>query len=281
MFESSYSKQADLAGVYNNLGCVYDALGDGRHAESFFKTSLREMSGPTNDAFLNLADHLLKERRYEEAVPLIQTLEKEAPDSVKTLAWRVTVKYILARHYYHLKDYAKALGYLSEILAIDEKDTGAYAGISYIFSEVREDYDDAIRILREGLAHVPKNLALLNNLAYNYLMKGELEKGRKILDQIDEHEAIESTHVRGTRGLLLIKEHAIQEGARFYNIAIRLAKDEETKAQVRQKKNLELGRHFLGQGNKARARKLFLEALKIQSDSEVYRRQAEHLLRLC
>ncbi|OGW64435.1 MAG: hypothetical protein A3H49_08695 [Nitrospirae bacterium RIFCSPLOWO2_02_FULL_62_14] len=279
LYECTEARARDLARNYNNLGCVYSALGNREKAEEFFRKGVKESPGVVVDAHYNLVTLYLKDNRYDEALPLIQVLEKDVSEVSKRPGRQARFNNLLARYYFYLGDYETASRYLIKVKTLEPRDTSSCSGISYILSEVKSDYGGAITALKEGLSYAPTNSMLLNNLAYNYLMKGDIEKAREVLDRINEQDAVESVHINATRGLLLIKEGALEEGARFYNRAINIAKDEEVRTQVRQKKNLELGRYFLDQGKTARAKKLLEEVLSTRSQTELYKKQAADLLR--
>jgi Tfp pilus assembly protein PilF len=129
------------------------------------------------------------------------------------------------------------------------------------------------------MAHDQTNFMLLNNLAYYFLMQGNVGDAREVLERINEQDALNSVHVNATRGLLFLKEGALEKGAYYYNRAIDLAKDDETKNQALQKKQLEWGRYFLSQGKTARAQKHLQDVLTIKTKFDLYRRQAESLLK--
>ncbi|TSA01069.1 MAG: tetratricopeptide repeat protein, partial [Nitrospiraceae bacterium] len=279
LFEGSKTRSADLIRVYNNLGCAYLELGNREEAGAFFKKSARESPHVMTDAHCNLFALYMGDNRFEEAFPLIQIIEKDASKALKSPAWQARFNFLAARYYLYQKDYSVSSRYLAEAKHIDPTSPTAYIGISYILSEIKGDYLGAIEILKQGLSHTPTNLMLLNNLAYNYLMKGNIENARGVLDRINEQDALENPHLYATRGLLLVKEGALEEGARLYNQASILAKDEETRAQVRQKKNLEMGRYFLSQGKLERAKKLLKEVFSIDSRSDLYKEQAASLLK--
>lgn len=279
IYEASKTVPTALGRVYNNLGSAYLALGNREKAGIFFKKSVRESPDVLNDAHCNLFAFYLDENRFEEALPLIQIIDKGA--ALKSAAWQARFYFLAARYYLSQKDYEVSSRYLVAAKSVDPTNPSSYVGISYMLSEIKGDYVGAIEILKQGISHAPTNLMLLNNLAYNYLMNGEIENARGVLDRINEKDALESPHVYATRGLRLVKEGELEEGARLYNHASILAQDEETRAQVRQKKNLEIGRYFLSKGKVERAKKLLEEVFKIDSRLGLYKEQAAGLLKGC
>jgi thioredoxin-like negative regulator of GroEL len=155
--------------------------------------------------------------------------------------------------------------------------TEPYAMLSSIVGEVFGNYEEAIQLTEEGLRRHPENRMLLNNLAYYLLMKGDVRGARTILDGITERD--DETHLRATRGLLLLKEGNIKEGSRLYNEAARRARGGELKSLVAQKKNLELARIAIADGRSLEAVGLLARAIAEKSGEETYRNQARSLLK--
>ena len=279
--ESSKSGPNDLARVYNNLGCAYTGLGEKTKAEAFYRKAIKASTDVVGEAHTNLVDLYMEQGRFDEAFPILKTIESHSPEVLENPAWRLRSSLLGARHYLYLKDYETSSRYLNEAHRADPTSAIPCVGISYLLSELKGDYDGAIKTIKTGLVHAPTNLMLLNNLAYNYLMKGDVEKGRLVLDNINEQDALENPHLLATRGLLLIKEGGLEEGARLYNQSINMALDKETRAQIRQKKNLELGRYWLGQGKQEKANKFLRNVLDIEGHLDIYKQQAATLLQSC
>ncbi|MDH5723796.1 MAG: tetratricopeptide repeat protein [Alphaproteobacteria bacterium] len=281
IYEQSKAAPAEKSRVYNNLGCASAALGEKQQAEVFFRKALKESSDVIGDAHTNLVDLLVEQRRYEDAFLLLRNIESEHPDVFTRPAWQLRFSLLAAHHYLYKNDYEAASYYLLEAQKADQENIASYVGISYLLTELQADYSGSLKWLRVALQKAPDNLLLLNNLAYTYLMKGDIEKGRSVLDSIANRNLLENPHLFATRGLLLIKEGAIEEGAHLYNQAIDLAPDKETTAQIRQKKNLELARYWLNQGKPEKAKRLLQDILEIESHLDIYKKQASTLLQAC
>jgi hypothetical protein len=69
--------------------------------------------------------------------------------------------------------------------------------------------------------------------------------------------------------------------ALLYNQSINMASDQETRTPFRQKKNLELGRYWLGLGKQEQAKKYLKDLLDIESRLDIYRQRAATLLQSC
>jgi tetratricopeptide (TPR) repeat protein len=281
VYQSSKAEPNDLSRVYNNLGCAYTGLGEKTKAEAFYRKAIKASTDVVGEAHTNLVDLYMEQGRFDEAFPILKTIESHSPKVLENPAWRLRSGLLGARYYLYQKDYETSSRYLSEAQRADHTSAVPCVGISYLLSELKGDYDGAIKTIKTGLVYAPTNLMLLNNLAYNYLMKGDVEKGRLVLDNINEQDALENPHLLATRGLLLIKEGGLEEGARLYNQSINMALDKETRAQIRQKKNLELGRYWLGQGKQEKAKKFLRNVLDIEGHLDIYKQQAATLLQSC
>lgn len=86
----------------------------------------------------------------------------------------------------------------------------------------------------------------------------------------------ERFYLRATRGLLLMRQGAIEEGARLYEEAQTKAPDDHQRERVAQKRGLELGRALLARGEIEQARALLEEAA--QGPDRVFGDDARALL---
>jgi hypothetical protein len=84
--------------------------------------------------------------------------------------------------------------------------------------------------------------------------------------------------IYATRGLLSIMESSVREGIRLYEKAEKLAPNKEWKRLVRQKKYVELGRHYLAIANREESERALKRVVSIDTRSQVYIMQAQRLL---
>ena len=99
---------------------------------------------------------------------------------------------------------------------------------SYLLCK-RKQYDEAIRLARNGRDVSPENLTINNNLAYSLLRRnqnGDLVDAEQILKELTATgNRTDEVVVNATRGLLAYRQGKWEEGRKLYHDAIQLAKD--------------------------------------------------------
>jgi tetratricopeptide (TPR) repeat protein len=92
----------------------------------------------------------------------------------------------------------------------------------YVAGSILEDHDTAIRIGEIGRKANPADFTILNDLAYSYAKKGEIEKAKKALSKINTSELIDEQIVvwNATSGLLCYRQGFLDEGRALYLKAI-------------------------------------------------------------
>lgn len=106
---------------------------------------------PKNDfAKENLSAALMSQEHFAQAVPLLLDVVKRQPQRWNILAY-------LGISYYHLKDYLKAVDYLSHAIAIDPTDAreNTYMGLTLLklhrLDRAEESFQDSLRIKPEQM----------------------------------------------------------------------------------------------------------------------------------
>jgi tetratricopeptide (TPR) repeat protein len=256
--------------ILNNIGVVYQALGDYEAAEKFYSLCLNINPLPSPLPIGNAINLYFIMGKDETAKKLIDRGLVDFPENAR-------VKELLGRYYFEMQDYKKAHVILSEVISVDPKVEDAYALLSIIEMEENRDFAKANEILKKGLIQYPKSTVLLNNLAYDYLLQDDKENARNILDSIQGRDEI---FVTATRGLLLIKEDNLQEGQRLYNLAksIAVRKFNPYADLIEQKKNLEVAKYYQSKGNFKEAIRLLRKALSVKAKYDYYRNEAKQLL---
>jgi tetratricopeptide (TPR) repeat protein len=89
---------------------------------------------------------------------------------------------------------------------------------TYLLSDARGDFEGAAILGAKALRRVPNSVVLANNVAYAYIMLGDLDKARRYLPFVDE-----SPLVRATKGLLLLASGRRADGLAQYEQAAELA----------------------------------------------------------
>ncbi len=259
-------KQADRLGTLNNIGVVYQSIGNFELAEQYYNQALNTESNlPLRNAVLLY----LNWNKEDAAKRLIDKGLVDFPDDPE-------VKALLGQYYFETTDYWKASELFRQIIIEAPKVVDSYAVLALIEMEINKDLEKSEDLLVRGLSLYPDNANLLNNYAYNLLCAGNTAKAREILDRIDEEE---NPFSAATRGLLLIKEGNIQEGQRLYNRAKELLKSMPHLVDfVEQKKWLEIGKYYQKIGDSKEAARLLKKATSIKTKHAYFREDAERLL---
>jgi tetratricopeptide (TPR) repeat protein len=260
---------ASLPRLYNNLGVVLGESGDVDGGVHYLESSQR-LQEDYPIPFRNLARLLLAHRRLNRASNLYAQYGHRFNDAFSH-GFGARLEELNG-------NYRQAEELYRQAIQSEPNNVIGYAGLSMNLCEANGDYLEAIEVLREGLAHCEQDLTLRNNLAYAHLMADQHREAREILDGTEEGDA--AFYLWATRGLLLIKEGNVEEGASLYNRAEKLAREPREKKLVQQKKRIELARYWLAKGNTRKAHDLVTSALQIRTNEEIYRLQAERLLRL-
>ena len=137
----------------------------------------------------------------------------------------------------------------------------------------------AIRVLSDGLLRFKGSLPIINNLAYTYLMEGNIGNAQKILNTIPAS-ASPHTELIATYGLFNLWKGDAEKGQWFYERAEALAAAEGLKdkvKKVRQKKHLEMARMFLRLGATDEAEREVKRGLEIRDFPLSYREELEEL----
>lgn len=146
----------------------------------------------------------------------------------------------------------------------------AYAGLSYIYEEVEQDYKTAIILLREALGRDIDRSIIDNNLAYALIKNGELDEASKILQGTTSQHA----SLQATTGLLAFARGDFDKGDALYRKAIQLLPPNE-KSYAKSKWLYEKAYYQLESGHPAQAKKLLEE---IDTKNPITQRHIDQLL---
>jgi len=264
-------KTSDRAAILNNLGTIYHCMKDYKNAEKFYNLCLESKALNSSVVFYNAIRLYFDLDNDDGAKKLIDEALVLFPDDPDILE-------SLGRFYFDTENYEKASELLKRVIEIKPDVIDSYATLSVIEMEINGNTEKAHEILVKGLSHNPDDLILSNNLAYNYLLSGNLKKAREILDKIKNDK---DPFLTATRGLLLINEKNVKEGRRLYNLAMTLVSNDKALMHlVEQKKYFELGKYYLKEGNKREARRLLRKVLPLKPKYGYFKNQALELLEI-
>lgn len=261
----------DLSDILNATGISLVLSGAREAGEKLLKESI-DVSHRTNTvALMNLAYNYIYSNKLVKAADLIQELTETWPKDIK-------VQVLLATFKYFSQDYEPAMEVTRNILCEDPTNLDAASILACILDDVYEDHHSAERILIPLRDKHGKNNKFLNNLAYTLILQGKYGEAQQVLEKIYPEVGFFEPISTATRGLLHLKRGDVQEGTRLYNEAARIMPDENMKRLIQQKRDLEIGIWFLGQGRTDRARRLLKQAAAANVIDRIYTRKALALL---
>jgi tetratricopeptide (TPR) repeat protein len=103
--------------------------------------------------------------------------------------------------------------------------------LSYIYSEIFDNYSDAEKILVQSLKSNPNDRVLKNNLAFVAICQGRLDEAERILADVDPRAVNDLSTITliATLGLLLFRKGEHVEGTHYYREAIDLSRQKHLK----------------------------------------------------
>ncbi len=132
---------------------------------------------------------------------------------------------------------------------------------SWMAAAMIRDYDDAIKIAKQGLLADPKKIVLANNLAFALACSGQLDAARRVLQKwpianlAEEHKPI----ILATNGLLAFREGDRNSGRELYRRARELAINQKERGKsvwaglYHAREEYRIGNHFDADGLVRRA----------------------------
>jgi Tfp pilus assembly protein PilF len=130
--------------------------------------------GPTH-AELKQGIDAIKAERYDEAKPLLEKAVEQSPKSSEA-------HFYLAVARERTGDRAGAEDAYKKSLAIDPGGMEAMTNLSALYLDDPARPDDAIALIKQGLAKAPDSAALHQNLAFAYGLKGDTANASKHFD---------------------------------------------------------------------------------------------------
>jgi tetratricopeptide (TPR) repeat protein len=161
-----------------------------------------------------------------------------------------------------------------------DSDVSAFALTTSLLVDELGDSEEAVRVAERGLVRYPGDASLINNLAYALLMLDRVEAAAAVLERIPESlDHFDDIALTATRGLLALKQGDVVRGSRLYEQALGKATAERTRARLRAKRDLEVGRALVRRGEAGQAAKLFARALTEGSAAAPYQLHAARELK--
>jgi tetratricopeptide (TPR) repeat protein len=197
---------------------------------------------------------------------------------LKLFPSRQSTGVLLAITYAANGDPDKAIAQLEPFWIAGAAIEDCYVCLGWLYGE-HGNVAGAIRVLTEGLDRFPDSKPIVNNLAYTYLMDGQVENAGVILDPLPDTSLLHPELI-ATYGLLALWRGDYVEGERLYERAEEAATrsgDDYKRKRAGQKKHLELARFWKRNGDFARARNEIRSGLAVRDYPLSFKSELEEL----
>jgi tetratricopeptide (TPR) repeat protein len=179
----------------------------------------------------------------------------------------------------------EAIQVLQNVVDSNNANSQVFMQLGSFLGDGKKDYDRAVAVMLRGIDRFENDSAFMNNLAYSYLMCGNVSPARALLvrhrDMLSPHAGTDGASrvaLTATWGLLYVLEGDLQRGEQFYRNAARLASEIgnlNLKITVLQKMNLELARAFIKDGDRQSAAEYIRQGCSLRGGSDIYAKELQ------
>lgn len=229
----------EIARIYNNIGVIYHVIRNFEKAIENYLACIAKIDCPNHIIVGNIIDLYFDLNQFNRAKKYIDMYREQFGE-------KEFYFYYLSRYSYYKTKLSDSIKFMKQFLMINKTFLPAYTFLSHIYSEHLQDYKKAVALNLKAFEYLPNNMAIINNLAYSYLMNNEVNKADIILGKVEKN--VGDVFLNATRGLLNIKKGNIEEGTRLYNLAAKFTRLKPLSVDVIQKKHLELARYYFSHG---------------------------------
>jgi Flp pilus assembly protein TadD len=190
-----------------------------------------------------------------------------------------SVRRFLAGVLAHLDRYDLAIAELQTVYVEGSAEAKTCSLLGTLF-EWTGDYDSALRVLTDANGTFPKTPEIVNNLAYTYLMIGQVEAARIVLSSWPRSSEPQAELI-ATQGLLRLWEGDRAQAKLFYARAEQKAAtagDRNLVRRIRQKMYLELAKDSVRRGDCMGARLEISRGLSIRPSIGSFKTKLQELL---
>jgi tetratricopeptide (TPR) repeat protein len=262
----------DVVRLMNNIAVCLTQLRDFDSAKTWFGRAIK-LHPIDRVLYHNLAGVHFQVGEYELAQNVLGSVLKLFPNDQDTIL-------LLALSLEEDDHEDEAIEYLRTIVRRPDAVAEAFAYLGCILAVSIGNLNEARDVLTEGVRRFPSNLAIINNLAYVHLLRGEVSEARSVLALLPNSAEIEDVFLTATRGMLLLWEGSMQEGEDLYRTAEKIARshgDRGLANRVRQKMHLEIARAYIREKDFTSALSRIRQGLLVQRGNKFYRRNLENL----
>ena len=167
IFETMLSDSPTNTAILNNMALCYYNIGEIEKATEYFIKTL-SVDNKVAEAYINLSDIYFKEKKFLEAIELLQ-------NGVYYLPENLVLKHYLARVYIEDYRWDLAIAMLDEILEASDKNYDAHWDMGRVLFELG-DYGGAIEHFEQVVENYNNNELIYYQLGQAYEANDELDK---------------------------------------------------------------------------------------------------------
>lgn len=168
--------QSDNAIFYRNLGTTYEELGQLEDAQKYYDKAI-ELDPEYQDGLNSRGIFYHNQGKFKEAArDLEQALNINDQD--KTI-WRN-----LGVSYQFMDNYDKAQECFEKAIQLDPQYPDPYNDMANIYYNYHQDYQQSLGYYQKAVDLEPKETIFLVNLANNYVLIGDLERGIDVFNKV-------------------------------------------------------------------------------------------------
>ncbi len=205
------------------LGFVYEGHENLGSAESTLRKALKEKPTATS-VRAGLAGVLVKQRRYEEAITLLeQGISKSSKDE--------TLWFSLAEVYDKMGNLPKFVECVKTVIEVNPDNANALNYLGYTYAEKRINLAEAEQLIKRALEIKPKDGYITDSLGWVYYQMGMLNDAIKKLEEamgLAPNEPVIMEHFADA----LIKHGNSQRAREIYEQAFKLSRDKLEKQRI-------------------------------------------------
>jgi Flp pilus assembly protein TadD len=252
--------------LMNNIAASYAREGNLEEGERWINKAIELSPGYHPFPYLNLARIYMKGNHLQKAERTLLECKQRFPEDEE-------VSYLVAVCLERSGRHEAAIEELRLLIGRGKAQAAAYSLLGSILIEPMRDWKGALTALKQGYELFPKDIEIINNLAYVHLIRGEVASARSILASTPSG-APPNVYLTCTNGLLLLWEGNIREGQARYLEAERMARLDgkwDLSRTVIQKMHLELARACYRGDDLRTAFSEVEKGLKIRAGKDTYR----------
>ena len=194
--------------LMSNIAASYAREGNLEESERWIHKAIELSPGYHPFPYLNLARIYMKGNHLQKAERTLIECKQSFPEQEEA-------SYLLAVCLEREGRHEAAIEELRLLIGRGKAQAEAYSLLGSILIEPMRDWKGALTALKQGYELFPEDTAMINNLAYVHLIRGEVASARSILASTPSS-APPNVYLTFTNGLLLLWEGNIHEGQARY-----------------------------------------------------------------